>query len=165
MLELISSEELVIVQKPYELCIAMRKQINTGKPAALTISDYGVRKRTAEAGLQIVLPNALMARVLYIKQNAKLAGNPEGRKFYYLLRWHYYWPALDVDDYTTVPSLPTCARNHIKFRRNTTERTLFTASEPLESVFINILGDIIGTSRGKHLVHIRPLHKVGKTFP
>lgn len=147
-------------------CIEIRQWSNTRQLTELTISDDGVLKITAEAGTHIVLPHSLKARVLYITHDEKLEGNYGGRKFYYLLWQKYYWPDLAVDAYNTVHRCPTCEKNRIKLRRNISELKLFPASEPLEIVAIEVIGETLGTPRGNRymLVISNSYKKKVKTF-
>ena len=129
-------------------CSEIRRRLNGGEVLAFEFDDDGVLIRTAEAGPQIVVPDTLKQRVLYANHYSKLAGHPGGRKLYYRLRRHYYWPAMAVDCYATVRRCPHCARNRIKLRRNVEELQLFPATAPLESVSIDILGEFIRTRKG-----------------
>ena len=78
-----------------------------------------------------------------------------------------YWPALAADCHATVRRCPTCARNCIKLSRNTTQLKQFPATAPLEAVAIDILGELIRTSRGKQylLVMSDRFTKLTKSVP
>ena len=67
---------------------------------------------------------------------------------YNRIRRHFYWPALAIDCYITVRNCPDCSRNIIKLRKNVGSLKLFPAKAPLESVCIDILGELIRTPRG-----------------
>ena len=78
-----------------------------------------------------------------------------------------YWPALAVDCYATVRRCPNCAKNRIKLRQHTTALKLFPATAPLESVALDIYGELVRTSRGNQylLVISDRFTKLTKTVP
>lgn len=53
-----------------------------------------------------------------------------------------------VDCYATVRRYPHCARNSIKLRQNVTELKLYPEKAPLGSVAIDVLVELIRTTRG-----------------
>ena len=110
-------------------------------------NDDGLLCRTVEHE-QIVVLQSLRARVLHIHHYARLSGHPGGRKLYNAIKRYMYWPALAVDCYATVRRCPTCAKNRIKLRQHTTALKLFPATVPLESVALDIYGELVRTSRG-----------------
>ena len=97
----------------------------------------------------------------------KLAGHPGGRKLYRKIRKHFYWPTLAVDCYAVVRNCPECARNRIKLRKNVGDLTLFPANAPLESVCIDLLGELTRTPRGNKylLVIVDRFTKLVRTVP
>ena len=103
--------------------------------------------------------------MLWLKHNPTLAGHPRGRKLYTIIRRHFYWPVLATDCFATVPNCPECAPNRIKLRQNVGELTLFPANTPLESVYIDILGELVRTTRGNRylLVIVDRFTKLVKT--
>ena len=78
-----------------------------------------------------------------------------------------YWSALAVDCYATVRRCPTCAKNRIKLRKSVKELQLFPASAPLESVSIDVLGELLKTARGNQylLVVSDRFTKLTKSIP
>ena len=134
---------------------------------AFGFDEEGVLIRKSEIGPQVVIPHALKAKVLHIHHFARLAGHPGGRKLYQTIRKSMYWPALAVDCYATARRCPTCARNRIKLRKNVGELQLFPATAPLESVAIDVLGELIRTQRGNEylLVITDRFTKLTKTVP
>ena len=163
----ISTEELLITQQQDPFCQTLRKRLEEGVVRAFGINNDGLLVRKSEHGPQIVIPHALKARVLHIHHYARLGGHPGGRKLYQTIRRHMYWPACAVDCYATARRCPTCARNRIKLRKNTTELQLFPATAPLESVAIDVLGELIQTARGNQyiLVISDRFTKLTKTVP
>ena len=89
-----------------------------------------------------------------LNHRPKLAAHPGGRKLYYRIKRNFYWPALAVDCYATVRNCPECARNRIKLRKNVGELTLFPANAPLESVCIDLLGELMKTPRGNRYLFV-----------
>ena len=66
-----------------------------------------------------------------------------------------YWPALAVDCYALVRRCATFAKNRIKLRLKVNPLQLITPSGPLESVAIDIFGELLTTGRGnKYLLVI-----------
>ena len=96
-----------------------------------------------------------------------MAGNPGVRKLYAKIRRHFYWPALAADCYATVRNCPDCARNCLKLRKNVGELKLFPSTAPLESVCIDILGELIWSPRGNKylLVIVDRFTKLVRTVP
>ena len=78
-----------------------------------------------------------------------------------------YWPALAVDCYATVNRCPSCAKNRIKLRENVQQLQLFPPSGPLESVVIDVLGELLKTARGnQYLLEISDrITKLTRTVP
>ncbi len=162
----ISHEELVIAQQQDSFCSDIRRKLNEGEVLPFGFNQDGLLCRTVEHE-QVVIPHALKARVLHIHHYARLAGHPGGRKLYAAIRRNMYWPAMAVDCYATVRRCPTCAKNRIKLRKNTTTLQLFPANGPLEAIAIDIMGELIKTSRGNQylLVITDRFTKLTKTVP
>ena len=53
-----------------------------------------------------------------------------------------------LDFYAVARNCANCARERVKLRKNAKEMKLFTPNAPLEFVAIDILGELITTSRG-----------------
>ncbi len=163
----ISDEELLTAQLSDSFCSDIRNRLNGGEVLAFAFNEEGLLIRTSETGPQVVIPHVLKAKVLHIHHYARLAGHPGGRKLYQTIRRSMYWPALAVDCYATSRRCSTCARNRIKLRKNVTELQLFPAKAPLESVAIDVLGELIKTARGHEylLVITDRFTKLTKTVP
>ena len=101
-----------------------------------------------EAFSQIVIPQNLKPRALYISHNAKLAAHPGGRKMYATLRRFLYWPSMAADVYAVPRNCVLCAKNRISLRKHRNFLKLFPARAPLEFLAIDILGELIKTLRG-----------------
>ena len=150
----ITMEELVSAQFHDRFCSDIHRRLNEGEGLSFALDDNGLLVRTVNPDHQIVIPHSLKKRVLMLNHRPKLAAHPGGRKLYYRIKRHFYWPALSVDCYATVRNCPECARNRIKLRKNTGELTLFPANAPLESVFIDLLGELTRTPRGNRYLLI-----------
>ncbi len=163
----ITTEELLTEQLSDSFCTTIRRQLNEGGVVPFGFNDEGLLCRQVTDRDQIVVPHSLKARVLHINHYSRLAGHPGGTKLYHMIRKDMYWPALAVDCHATARRCPTCARNRIKLRRNTTQLKLFPATSPLEAVAIDILGELIKTARGNQylLVISDRFTKLTKTVP
>ena len=165
--EPITIEEFIMAQHSDTFCADVCRRLNEGVARPFFIDDNGLLCRSSFSGPQIVVPQSLKKRVLYLNHYPLLAGHPGGRKLYQRIRHHFYWPALEIDCYATVRNCPECARNRIKLRKNTGQLQLFPAKAPLESVCIDLLGELIRTSRGhKYLLVITDrFSKLVRTVP
>ena len=162
----ITHEELVTAQLSDPFCQEIRRKMNTGEVRAFGINDYGLLCRQVSHD-QIVIPHVLKARLLRIHHYSRLAAHPGGRRLYYSLRRHMYWPSMAVDCYATVRKCSTCAKNRIKLRQRTNPLQLFPPAGPLESVAIDIFGPLLLTSRGNQylLVMTDRYSKLTKSVP
>ena len=163
----INREELLRHQLADDFCTHIRTRINRGDDIPFETDDSGVLIRTVHAHPQVVVPHDLKSRVLHMGHHSKLAGHPGGRKMYYTLSRDYYWPALAVDAYATVRNCVRCAQERVKLVRKTKRLKLFPAQAPLESVSIDILGELIRTPRGHRwlLVITDRFSKLVRTVP
>ena len=161
----ITLEELMRAQLSDSFCTNVRARLNGGKRLPFRVDD-GVLMRIVHHA-QVLVPQSLTARVLHAAQYPKLVGHPGGRKMHAYLRRHFYWPSMSVTAYDTVRNCITCAKNRIKLRKHATPMKLFPASAPLDSVYIDILGDLIRTKSGHHflLVITDRFSKLVRTIP
>ena len=144
----ITLEEFVNAQLEDRFCADIHRRLNEGEGIAFGVDDNGLLVRTTQRDHQIVVPHSLKKHVLMLNHYPKVAGHPGGRKLYYRIKRHFYWPALAADCYALVRNCPECPRNRIKLRKNFGVLTLFPANAPLESVCIDILGELARTPRG-----------------
>ena len=153
-------------QQSDPFCTDIRRKLNGGVVVAFGFDEDGILCRQV-SHQQIVIPHLLKARVLHIHHYARQSGHPGGRKLYNSLRRHMYWPAMAVDCYATVRKCATCAKNRIKLRQRTNKLQLFPPSGPLESVAIDIFGELLKTKRGfQYLLVISDrFTKLTKTIP
>ena len=167
MLRPVSVEELIQAQTSDPFCVRIRQRLNGGQQLPFEGNDEGLLCRRVEQYQQIIVPPELRPRILHIGHHARLAGAPGGRKLYTTLRREYYWPTMALDCYATVRNCAHCARNRLKLRRNAARLQLFPATSPLESVSIDILGELIQTPRGNRylLVMCDRYSKLVRTVP
>ena len=148
----ITLEELVVAQHNDAFCAEISRRLNEGVKMPFAEDDNGLLVRTANSDHQIVIPHSLKQRVLTLNHYPLLAGHPGGRKLYQRIKRHFYWPALAVDCYALVRNCTECAKNRIKLRKNVGPLKLFPAKAPLESVSIDILGELVRTQRGNRYI-------------
>ena len=163
----ISDEEMSTAQLSDEFCSDVRRRLNGGVVTPFDFNKNGLLCRKTEENEQIVIPHSLKERVLHINHYSRLAGHPGGKKLYHTLKKDMYWPSLSVDCYATARRCTTCAQNRIKLRQHTQQLKLFPATAPLEAVAIDVLGELIKTSRGYEylLVISDRFTKLTKTVP
>lgn len=78
-----------------------------GKPSSkydLNNVDLLIRESPLESGLQIVVPETLRYRIMYLNRFPKFSGHPAARKMYGTIRWLYYWPLMANVVYSTSSS-------------------------------------------------------------
>ena len=166
-LQPVTVQELLQAQQFDAFCMAIRERLNAGHDLPFEANEAGLLERRVERYQQVIVPPDLRPRILYAGHHAKLAGAPGGRKLYMTLRREYYWPTMAMDCYATVRNCAECAKNRLKLRRNAAPMQLFPATSPLESVSIDILGDLIQTPRGHRylLVICDRFTKLVRTVP
>lgn len=104
---------------------------------------------------QVVISHLLKKRVLYIRLHARLDGLPGERKEGEYVPNDIYCPALAVDFYAIVRRSPICAKNCIQLPENVQYLKLLPSTGLLESVLIDVFGELISTIRGnQHLMVI-----------
>lgn len=90
--------------------------------------------------IQKVLSETLLPRVLLLCQHSILAGHSGLNRMYYHIRNVYYWPHLTAEVPIMAWNVSSCALICVKLMRHTNYLTLFTATKPLQSFSIDILG-------------------------
>ncbi|CDF40678.1 unnamed protein product [Chondrus crispus] len=139
------------MQDVYPFCIQTKEEMEEGRTNSFTTEAEefeGILCRTSAEFVQVVIPQSLKDRVLGLSHYAKLAWHPEGRKLYKTLRRSFNWPTMALDCYAVARKCADCARERVKLRKNAKEMQLFTPNAPLEFVAIDILGELMTTSRG-----------------
>ncbi len=110
--------------------------------------ESGLLKRHPYNRPQIVVPEALRARLLHLAHALVAASHPGGRKLYQTLGRDYYWPYMAPACYLHVRNCRDCARERVSFRRVSKALRLFPARSPLEDVSLDILKELLRTPRG-----------------
>jgi hypothetical protein len=115
----------------------------------------------------VVVPQSLVARILYMEHYSSSAGHPGAHRMLQTIRRTFVWPRIAEDDYETVRTCNVSARNHIAEKRKTSPLKLFPTKGPLESVSMGILGPLPRTKHGNLflLVISYRYSKVTKTVP
>jgi len=90
----------------------------------------------------VVVPRSLVADVLEREHSFPLGGHPGETKMYRTLRRRYYWPSLAAGVFGWVAACATCAKNRLMEVRSSSAMRLFPATEPFESVAIDLLGPL-----------------------
>jgi len=68
------------------------------------------------------------------------------------MRKVYYWPSMVTDIHTAITKCTTYAQNRLALRRHTTPLTLFSATEPLTALSVDIFGPIPASKKGNHFI-------------
>ena len=144
-------DEILETQRSDDFCQQVALE-STDNPSSSFFEDHdGVlcRKQPADpTRIQIVLPEVLRPRLLRLAHHSPLAGHPGQTRLHHRLSRSYYWPQMAADVATTVRECSACAKNRLRLIRNTSPMLLFPATNPLESVAIDILGPLPKSKRG-----------------
>lgn len=143
-------EEILREQQNDSFCIATRARMEKETDIPFIELQNGLLARRAKLdnAEQIVLPKSLQERALYFAHYPVLAGHPGGTRMYHNLRRQVFWPAMALDVYQTVRNCVGCAKERVKWRKNTSFLKTFPATAPLEFVGIDLLGPLRKTSQG-----------------
>jgi hypothetical protein len=87
---------------------------------------------------QIVVPQSLVSRILYLEHYPPAAGHPGAHRMFQTIRKTFYWPLIAEDVYETVRQCDLCARNRIsekvkQTRSSSSPRTVLWS--PLPCIF------------------------------
>ena len=141
-------------QDPY--CRAMTSEV--GKVGShFEVNRVGLlcRKAPVDGSLQVVIPQSLRARVLYLSHYPRLQGHPGSTRMYETMRRDYYWPHMASDIHQTVTDCRSCAQVRGTVRRHQKKLTLFPAAGPLEFVAMDLFGPLPKTAHGnRHILVI-----------
>jgi hypothetical protein len=143
----VSSDELQTAQAADETC--QRLLLQTSKTPMYELNKDGllVRVSPVDGSQQVVVPQNLVSRILYMEHYLQSAGHPGAHRMFQTIRRTFFWPRIAEDVYETVRTCDVCARNRIAEKRKTNPLKLFPAKGPLESVAMDILGPL---PRTKH---------------
>jgi Integrase zinc binding domain len=127
-----------------------------------------VRKAPLDGSEQIVVPAALRPHLLHFEHYPRVAGHPGVSSMFRSLLQRYFWRNMSADVAETVRQCAVCAKNRIFYeRKRTSFLKLFPASEPLEYVYLHILGPLTKTEHGNRflLVITDRFSKLTRTVP
>lgn len=143
----ITPEEPMKEQATDEVCMEIMVGRNQRRGALFEANKYGLLVRKVQYQAQIVLPEVLRERVLYMAHYSVTSAHPGGRRIYTSIRRNLYWPGLVLDCYATVKQWPTRAQNRVVVRKHWNKLHLFRANGSLELVAIDILGPFLKTEK------------------
>lgn len=116
---------------------------------------------------QIFITHSLKQRVLVLSHYPLTDGQPAGCKLYCSIKQHFYWSGRAVDCFATVHNCAELSENRMKPRCKIGSMKLFSATAPLQSVSIKILGELIRTQSAHRyiLVITDRFTKLAKAIP
>jgi Integrase zinc binding domain len=127
----ISTEELRKEQAVDPVC--KKLFLSADKSLLYDLNEVGilVRKSPFDGSQQIVVPQSLVSRILYLEHYTPAAGHPGAHRMFQKIRKTFFWSRIALDVYKTVRKCDLCARNRISERRKTNPLKLFPANGPL----------------------------------
>lgn len=116
---------------------------------------------------QVVIPRALVPRMLRLTHDTQLGAHVGSRKMYGTLRESFYWIGMAAHCYNHVQNCVQCAKERVRKHKKVTQTTLFPAKEPLADISMDILGELVKTPRGNRylLVIVDRYSKIVRTVP
>jgi hypothetical protein len=143
----ISTEELRKEQEVDPIC--KKLLLSADKSLWYDLNEAGIliRKSPFDGSQQIVVPQSMVSRILYLEHYPPAAGHPGAHRMFKTIRKTFFWPLIAEDVYETVRKCDLCAGNRISEKRKTNPLKNFPANGPLESVAMDILGPL---PRKKH---------------
>jgi RNase H-like domain found in reverse transcriptase/Reverse transcriptase (RNA-dependent DNA polymerase)/Integrase zinc binding domain/Integrase core domain/Chromo (CHRromatin Organisation MOdifier) domain/Retroviral aspartyl protease len=163
----IGVEELIHEQASDELCRTLREKLPS--KGLFDTDDRGLLIRIApiDGVHQIVVPAALVPRLLHLEHYPRAVGHPGVTRMARTIRRSYFWPRMAEDILETVRQCPVCSKGRITLTRHTNFLELFPAKAPLESVAMDILGPLPKTRHGNRflLVIADRYSKLTRTVP
>lgn len=118
----------------------------------LAHDDNSILMQTISTNKQIVISYSHKERVLVLSNYHVTTGHFGCCRLYHRIERHFHWPFLATDFYQTVRNRAECAMNRINLRRNVGLMKLLPKMEPLHSVAIERLYELIGTPRGHRYI-------------
>lgn len=143
-------ETIVEEQSSDKFCLKIKTKVDNGRTKRYRFDERGllVRISPIDSSVQIVVPEKLRARVLYLAHYPKTSGHPGGTRLFSTLRREFYRPSMALDCYSAVRSCTACAKERIGLRKHKSYLKTFMATAPLEYVAIDILGPLKKTKEG-----------------
>ena len=131
---------------------SLRSHLTRGKTLQITIDPEGYLVRNAaERDNFPSLPLKMLA-FYHLSHYTKLAVHQGGRRLYYYLNRHFYWPSLALGCYAVARSCTSCAKNRLLLCKNFKNLQLFPPCAQLEYISIDLLGELIRTKPGRRFL-------------
>jgi Integrase zinc binding domain len=95
--------------------------VSADKSLLFDLNEVGilVRKSPFDGSQQIVVPQSLVSRILYLEHYPPAAGHPGAHRIIQTILKTFFWPRIAEDVYETVRQCDLCARNRISEKRKT----------------------------------------------
>jgi Integrase zinc binding domain len=135
-----------------DLCRRLRNE--TSARGLFDINERRILVRVAplDGVWQIVVPAALIPRLLHLEHYPRTVAHPGVPRMLRTIRRTYFWLNMAEDVLETVFQCDACARNRITLSRRTNPLGLFPANAPLQSVSMDILGPLPETRNGNRFM-------------
>ena len=116
----ITIEELILAQAEDDLCKRLRRKLERDSTKRYFEDERGlvVRVSPLDGAKQIVAPESLRQKILYMSHFPRLAGHPGGTRMFNTIRRTFYWPAMGADVYRCAQNCISCARERVKLRKH-----------------------------------------------
>jgi Integrase zinc binding domain len=100
--------------------ICKKLLLSADKSLFYDLNEVGilVRKSPFDGSQQIVVPQSLVSRILYLEHSTPAAGDPGAHRMLQTIRKTLLWPRIGEDVYETVRKCDICARNRIREKEN-----------------------------------------------
>lgn len=108
--------------------------------------------RLALSDEQVVVQASLQQLDLQISHYSKMAEHSNGRILYHFRLKSFHRPTMAVECSAVAKNCVACSINCVLLRRNQKPMQLLPAKAPLELVSIDILGQLVKSSRGNNLL-------------
>ena len=145
-------EEIAEEQREDDFCRTVLVRKSESRDPAFFEDHQGVLKQRHPFDpdiVEVVVPRTLRARLPRLCHILAIDGHPGKNRMDYALHREYYWPLLAAEVASTVRCCRAYAMNRIKLRKHLNRLRVFTATRPLESLSINILGPLPKTRAEK----------------
>ena len=107
-----------------------------------------VRISPVDRSEQVVVPQSLRAKILYLNHRPRFAAHPGGTRMLSTMRRTYHWLEMALDVYACVRDCVHCEKEKLALRKHALFLKLFPATRPLDQVAIDILGPLARTTQG-----------------
>ena len=145
----ISRDELIAEQREDSTCQTYMQEAQQTY-SLFTVQPDGllVRRSPHDGVVQMVVPESLQPRVLYLSHYPLLAGHPKSSRMYDSMRRNYFWRRMLDDVVQTCNDCRPCAEARGTRYKTQKPMKLFPAGKPLEFVAMDLLGPFPTTESG-----------------